>query len=89
METGDLAYRGTFSAEQLRAFKDPDLDSLISRHVVTTWMGPEKHSVFYPLKGGREFNLVLIRPDNLPVGVRSAEGDLEEMRASFEGWDPR
>ncbi len=50
-------------------------------------MGPDKHSVFYPLRDGAEFNLVLIRPDNLPAGVRTTQGDLDEMRLTFEGWD--
>ena len=51
-------------------------------------MGPQKHCVFYPLRSGTEFNLVLLRPDNLPPNVRAAEGDISEMRAAFEGWDP-
>ena len=44
--------------------------------------------IIYPVRAGKEFNLVLVRPDNLPKGERQAEGDLAEMRESFEGWDP-
>jgi salicylate hydroxylase len=51
-------------------------------------MGPDKHAVFYPLRGGEEFNLVLLRPDNQPAGSRTAKGDIGEMRSTFEGWDP-
>lgn len=51
-------------------------------------MGPDRHSVFYPLRGGSEFNLVLLGPDNLPAGAKTIRGDLDEMRATFEGWDP-
>lgn len=50
-------------------------------------MGPDRHCVFYPLRGGAEFNLVLLRPDNLPENVRTTQGDLGEMRTTFEGWD--
>ena len=50
-------------------------------------MGPDRHCIFYPLRGGKEFNLVLLRPDDLPQGVRTVQGDLGEMRMAFEGWD--
>lgn len=42
----------------------------------------------YSLKGGEEYNIVLLVPDNLPPNVRRAEGDIDEMMALFEGWDP-
>jgi salicylate hydroxylase len=51
-------------------------------------MGPEKHCVFYPIRGGKEYNLVLLRPDNLPSDVRTVNGDIDEMKESFRGWDP-
>lgn len=50
-------------------------------------MGPNKHSVFYPLRGGSEYNLVLIRPDNLPPGTNKVQGEIGEMRETFKGWD--
>jgi len=87
-ETGDLAYRGTFSREQLHALKDPKVEELCALKAVSVWYGPEKHAVFYPVRAGQEFNLVLLRPDNLEVGARVKEGDIGEMRATFEGWDP-
>jgi salicylate hydroxylase len=52
------------------------------------WIGPESHSVFYPVRCGKEFNLVMTRPDNLPASIKTMEGDLKEMKAVFEGWDP-
>ena len=50
-------------------------------------MGPERHCVFYSINMGKDFNLVLLRPDNMPVGARTAQGDVDEMRESFRGWD--
>ena len=47
-------------------------------------MGPEKHCVFYPVRAGTEFNLVLLRPDNLPANTRTVQGDIGEMRATFD-----
>jgi len=88
-ETGDLAYRATISSDQLKAFQDPSMDSLIELKAAACWMGPNRHCVMYPLAGGKQFNLVLVRPDNLDKSVRQESGDLNEMRASFEGWDER
>ena len=86
-ETGDLAYRGTFSRKQLLELGDPRIDVLCNNRAVTLWLGPEKHVVFYPVRSGQEFNLVLLRPDNLPNGTRTRPGDIEEMKTTFKGWD--
>ncbi|KIW98777.1 uncharacterized protein Z519_00440 [Cladophialophora bantiana CBS 173.52] len=88
VETGDLAYRGTFSREQLKGFKDERIDKLIEASNVQVWLGSGRHAVFYPLRNKTEYNLVLICADNLPEGVRASQGSLEEMAANFEGWDP-
>ncbi|KAG0652763.1 Oosporein biosynthesis 4 [Hyphodiscus hymeniophilus] len=87
-ETGDLAYRGTFSRTQLENFQDPIVDAIINDNKQHLWMGPGKHCSFYPVRGGTEFNLVLLRPDNLPAGARTAAGDVLEMRSTFDDWDP-
>ncbi|KAJ5782279.1 hypothetical protein N7457_004053 [Penicillium paradoxum] len=85
--TGDMAYRATFSREQLEALEDDKINDLCREMAVTSWLGPEKHTIFYPVRGGKEYNLVLIRPDNLLSGLRKEEGDIEEMRASYADWD--
>lgn len=87
-ETGDLAYRGTFSLSALQGLNDFQVDELCRQNVVTMWIGPESHAVFYPVRCGKEFNLVLTRPDNLPPNVRTEQGDLSEMMALFQHWDP-
>jgi len=87
IETGDLAYRATFSRAQLLNLKDRRVEEMCLKNASTLWMGPDRHCVFYPVRGGTVFNLVLLRPDNLPSGVRTTHGDLEEMKATFEGWD--
>ncbi|KNG86763.1 salicylate hydroxylase [Aspergillus nomiae NRRL 13137] len=87
IETGDMAYRAVFPRKQLEALCDPEIDSLCSKTSVTAWLGPEKHAVFYPVRGGAEFNLVLLLPDNLPAGARTIQGDLEEMKSGFRDWD--
>ncbi|KAK1600335.1 uncharacterized protein LY79DRAFT_585825 [Colletotrichum navitas] len=87
VETGDLAYRATLPAEYLKALNDSRVDELCARKQVTIWLGPGRHTVLYPVKGGREFNLVLIRPDNMHTSEKCVEGDIGEMRESYTGWD--
>ncbi|KAK7982182.1 hypothetical protein PG988_004420 [Apiospora saccharicola] len=87
-ETGDLAYRGTFSLSALQALNDTQVDELCSKNIVTMWLGPGSHAVFYPVRCGKEFNLVLTRPDNLPPNIRTEKGNLSEMVALFQHWDP-
>ncbi|KAH8807786.1 putative salicylate hydroxylase [Xylogone sp. PMI_703] len=87
-ETGDIAYRGTFSREQLTSFHDARITELIEASNIQVWMGPGKHVVFYPVRNKTEYNLVLICPDNLPNGIRTQQGTLAEMIEEFNGWDP-
>lgn len=87
-DTGHLAFRGTFSREELSSFQDPRVNELMKASNIQVWLGPDQHAVFYPLRDHTEYNLVLICSDDLPTGVRTAQGSLEEMRAQFDGWDP-
>ena len=86
--TGDMAYRATFSKEQLQSLGNDKLDTLISKAEVNCWIGPNAHAVLYPVKAGTLYNLVLACPDTLPEGFNTIEGDVEEMRDAFAGWDP-
>lgn len=86
-ETGDLAYRATLKTADLLGLDDDQVTKLCTQNSCTLWMGPNKHCVFYPLKGGSEFNLVLIRPDDLPPGINKVQGEIGEMRETFRGWD--
>ncbi|KAI8961162.1 putative salicylate hydroxylase [Daldinia sp. FL1419] len=88
IETGDLAYRGTFTREQLKGLKNERMDRLLEQSNIQVWLGSGRHAVFYPLRNHTEYNLVLIVADDLPSGVRTSQGSLEEMAANFEGWDP-
>lgn len=52
------------------------------------WIGPGAHAVGYSLRGGNMYNIVLLVPDDLPVGVTRQPGSVEEMKALFKDWDP-
>lgn len=87
--TGDLAYRATVKTDVLRDLADPDIDKLLETADASLWMGPEKHCLLYPLRNRTEYNLILLRPDNMPPGARTVAGDLQEMQDTFQGWDSR
>lgn len=59
-DTGDLAYRVTFSRDQLEALGDQGVDGLLEQSDIQVWLGPGKHAVFYPLRDHTEYNLVLL-----------------------------
>ncbi|CAG2011201.1 unnamed protein product [Fusarium graminearum] len=89
-ETGDLAYRGTFTRKQLEELNDPEVLRFCeeNKQTLTLWLGPLKHAVFYAIRGGELWNLVLLTPDKMKKGQRTEKGDLGEMCQEFEGWDP-
>ena len=86
--TGDLAYRIVINTKDLTGPDAPELKEFIESSTVNFWAGPEKHVVAYTMRAGSVFNLALLCPDDLPSEVTKTEGDLEEMRKLFEGWDP-
>ncbi|KAI1813869.1 FAD binding domain-containing protein [Poronia punctata] len=87
--TGDLAYRLLLNTRDMMT--DPELRAFVDDPQVNYWVGPDAHAVNYVLRGGKLFNMVLLVPDDIPPdSVRNTvAGDVEEMRARFEGWDPR
>lgn len=84
--TGDLAYRITLSADEMRKH---ELLKELTIPRISIWMGPDSHVVGYMLKGGDLYNVVLACPDNLPELVNTASADLQEMTDFFENWDPK
>lgn len=86
LPTGDLAYRLVLDLEQ--AGDDPELREWVGWPSVHFWIGPGAHAVWYSMRAGTLFNLVLLVPDDLPEGVRRQPGNLAEMKALFKDWDP-
>ncbi|XRM36620.1 hypothetical protein ABZX51_000114 [Aspergillus tubingensis] len=89
IKTGDLAYRLLLSTEEM--LKDPELRGFVTDPQVNYWLGPDKHAVNYVLRQGELFNMVLLVPDDIPEEslASTVEGNVQEMCALFEGWDPR
>ena len=85
LPTGDLAYRIVLNIDQI---EDPKLREMVEKPACRFWAGPDAHVVAYSLRGGKMFNVVLLVPDDLEEGVARTEGNSDEMRKLFEGWDP-
>ena len=68
---------------------DPELlEVVVKLRALRTWCGPDSHIVTYTLREGRQFNLVLVVPDDLPPEISRQHADVDQMRMIFEGWDP-
>lgn len=85
LPTGDLAYRIVLKLEDVQ---DEELRDWIAQPSCNFWVGPGAHAVGYSVRGGQMFNLVLLVPDDLPPGVARQPSSLDELRATFQGWDP-
>lgn len=85
--TGDLAYRIVINTGDLTGPDAPELQKFIRDSTVNFWVGPGTHVVAYTMRAGDVYNIVLLCPDNLPPGVSKTDGDLEEMKELFVGWD--
>jgi salicylate hydroxylase/6-hydroxynicotinate 3-monooxygenase len=80
--TGRIAYRTTFPAELLNGY---ELDEC------TKWWGEDRHIVIYYVKPDRsEVYFVTSQPEpGFTVESWSAKGDLDTLRAAFEGFHPQ
>jgi salicylate hydroxylase len=85
LPTGDLAYRIVLTVNQIQ---DPKLRDMVQNPACRLWAGPDSHVVAYSIRGGEMYNVVLLVPDDLAEGVSRTEGNVDEMRKLFEGWDP-
>ncbi|EQB51127.1 FAD dependent oxidoreductase [Colletotrichum gloeosporioides Cg-14] len=85
--TGDLAYRLLISVDELSGPDEDELREFISRPALNFWIGPSSHVVGYSLREGTMFNLVFLRPDDLPDGVSRTGGTQAEISSALP-WDP-
>lgn len=80
--SGRVAYRATFEAARLGGMEIDDC---------TKWWGPDRHIVIYFTKADRsELYFVTSVPEpDWQTESWSAKGDLNELRAAFEGFHPQ
>ena len=85
LDTGDLAYRIVLDEDQI---KDPEMRKMMTEPACRLYAGPKAHVIMYSLRSGRQMNIVLMVPDDLPAEVRRQSASTDEMKGLFEGWDP-
>ncbi|KAI8976310.1 FAD/NAD-P-binding domain-containing protein [Trametes punicea] len=85
--TGDAAYRAIIPTDLL--LKDPDLKPFVDTPEMTGWMGPGRHVMAYNIRAKKEYNMVLVHPDDGSVESWTAEGSADKMRADFADFEPR
>ncbi|KAG9050167.1 hypothetical protein FS837_007281 [Tulasnella sp. UAMH 9824] len=85
--TGDAAYRAIVPSDKLLAH--PELVELVENPRMVGWLGPGRHIMTYCIRAKKEFNMVLLHPDDGSVESWQAEGSADKMRGDFEGWDPK
>lgn len=85
--TGDAAYRAIIPTEVM--LNDPELKPFVDTPEMTAWMGPNRHVMTYCIRNKKEYNLVMIHPDDGSVESWTAEGSADKLRADFEDYDPR
>ncbi|KAI5118405.1 hypothetical protein M0805_002857 [Coniferiporia weirii] len=85
--TGDAAYRAIISTDVM--LKDPELKPFVDTPEMTAWMGPSRHLMAYCIRGKKEYNLVMLHPDDGSVESWTAEGSAEKLREDFADYDPR
>jgi len=56
---------------------------------MTAWMAPGRHLMAYCIRAKKEYNLVLLHPDNGSVESWTEEGSGDKMRADFADFEPR
>lgn len=104
-DTGDLAYRATFPKDRVEALDsslvEPSLRCWLGPEIHAV-LYPVRNGNVYNLvllyvTRGETFPLPLFDqytyrhrcPDDMPPGVATSDGNLQEMRDLFKGWDPR
>ncbi|ETW76283.1 hypothetical protein HETIRDRAFT_156655 [Heterobasidion irregulare TC 32-1] len=85
--TGDAAYRAIIPTDVM--LRDPELRPFVETPEMTAWMAPGRHLMAYNIRGKKEFNLVLLHPDDGSVESWTAEGSADKMRADFKDFEPR
>lgn len=77
--SGLVAWRGLIPMERLPAH--------LHRFVGTNWVGPGRHVVHYPLRGGALMNFVgIVERDDWQVESWTARGTTAQLAADFAGW---
>ena len=78
--SGCMAWRGVIPSARLPAH--------LLRPVGTNWVGPGRHVIHYPLRGGSLMNFVgIVETDRWVAESWNQKGSHDDCRADFAGWN--
>jgi salicylate hydroxylase len=83
--THEIAYRIIIERERVQ---DKELLALMKIPQMRVWVGNGSYAVGYPVKGERQFCVLLIVADGLHQGGSTPITIVEELRLRFQNWDP-
>lgn len=87
--TGDMAYRMTIPRERIEQLDDPYWTPSLQKNISRNWWGPDSHAVVYPVRNKTVWNLLLIRPDDLPPDTMTTTADvLRKCRGASKDGTP-
>lgn len=67
---------------------DPEVAHLMSDVNANSWIGHKRHVMAYPIRQGAMYNLVMSHPGQAAPGKWNEPGNLDEMKAIFDDFDP-
>ncbi|MEF2073640.1 FAD-dependent oxidoreductase [Consotaella aegiceratis] len=80
VDTRTTAWRMTVPAERIAADR-PAFNG------IEAWLGAGRHAVAYPIRQGREVNVVLIVPSDGAAGSAPAPVEVDRLAREFRSWD--
>ncbi|KAL1310942.1 hypothetical protein AAFC00_001165 [Neodothiora populina] len=81
----NCAYRAIISREKMMS--DPRSAELMNSPAADCWIGPGRHIMSYPIRGGTSYNIVMSHPGKASVGKWNEPGDIGEMNRTYEKFD--
>jgi salicylate hydroxylase len=82
----NCAFRATVPVECMMA--DSETAALMTDVNANAWIGPGRHIMAYPIRQGAMYNLVMCHQGHAEPGEWSVPGDVEEMKATYEDFNP-
>ncbi|CAG7967184.1 unnamed protein product [Penicillium nalgiovense] len=82
----NCAFRATIPRAEM--LSDPIVAHLMHDINSNCWIGYRRHVMAYPIRNGELYNMVMSHPGKASVGKWSEPGNLEEMKAHYDHFDP-
>lgn len=84
--SSNCAFRATVPSDDM--LSDPEVAHLMSDVNANSWIGHKRHVMAYPIRQGAMYNLVMSHPGQAAPGKWNEPGNLDEMKAIFDDFDP-